>query len=454
MCLAFCINFPYPPPGAFADWPEGSQVRDVSVPGATPDAPYFLISYPHTEHYGRGPEREPDNWVIKFYTDLCRNVEELTAVPPGTRVGVLDRAWWVEDDWRAGLPEALASCRVLVPLYSPRYFQSDACGKEWQAFAVRPVSRRGAARQAPAIVPVMWSPMTPGSIHRSASAVPVEFGGVDSYVRYGLYGIMKLGSYRADYDDVVREVAQRVVAAARQAPAGPWPVADFDGLLNPFALEASPESGLARLFITVVAPHRGDLPPGRSGQYYGAAARDWAPYRPALQQSIAEYTANYARSLGYQPYISGLREREADLVVDRLVAHPELLVIDPWAVTRPECQRLLARCNLADKPWVQIVIPWNPADRETAAAERQLRLALGSALRHKLARGRVTSAIAVLGVPSIGDFEAVLPLLIPAAGNRYLGHAPAFPPEGPPLEKPTLDGYTPDPPNPLERTGA
>jgi FxsC-like protein len=429
-------------------------VREVTVPGAAPGAPYFLISYSHTERYGQGLEREPDAWVIKFYTDLCRNVEELAAVPPGTRVGVLDRAWWVEHDWRAGLPEALASCRVLVPLYSPRYFQSDACGKEWQTFAVRPAGLPGQARQAPAIVPVMWSPMTAGSVPWAARSVPIEFGGVDSYARHGLYGMMKLATHRDDYDEVVRQVAQRVVAAARRSAAGPWPVADFDALPNPFAVAAVPESGVARLFITVVAPRQSELPAGRDEQYYGSAAWDWAPYRPTSQQPVAEYTANFARSLGYQPFVSDLREREGDLLADGLVAHPELLIIDPWAVARPACQRLLARCNLADKPWVQVVLPWNPADRGTAQAERRLRRGLASALRHKLERGRVTSALAVDGVPSMGDFGTLLPLLIPAAGNRYLGHASAFPPDGSPVEKPTLHGFTPEPPNYLERTGA
>src|ERR1700722_14516649 len=129
-------------------------------------APYFLMSYPHTEHNGdNGSGRAPDYWVMKFYRDLCRNVEELAAVAPGTRVGVLDRDLWVEDDWIAGLPAALASCRVLVPLYSQRYFESETCGKEWQAFADRPASQRGQAAEAPAIVPVMWMPMPSNLLH-------------------------------------------------------------------------------------------------------------------------------------------------------------------------------------------------------------------------------------------------------------------------------------------------
>lgn len=427
----------------------------MPVPGVASDAPYFLISYSHAPGNGVGSQRAPETWVMTFYADLCRAVEELAAVPPGTRVGILGRAVWFADDWRAGLPEALGSCRVLVPLYSPRYFQSAACGKEWQAFALRTASPPAQAGQAPAIVPVMWDFMTPGSLPGVVRAVPVEFGGIDSYARLGLEGIMKLASRHDDYDAVVRQVARRVVAAAARSGAGPWPVASFDALPDPFAQEAVSDFGVARLFITVVAPRRGDLPSERREQlYYGPTARDWGPYRPTMEQSVAEYTARFAHSLGYQPYVGDLRERQRDLLTDGLVAHPELLIIDPGALVDPACQRLLARCDLADKPWVQVVIPWNRADRETAQAEGQLRLALAAALRRKLEPGRVISACAVAGVPGIDEFGLLLPLLIPAAGKRYLGHARAFPPDGPPLEKPTLHGFAPDPSNSREFTGA
>jgi FxsC-like protein len=404
-----------------------------------------MISYPHTERNGLGSERDPDEWVRRFYEDLCRNVEELAAVPPGTPVGVLDRERWVEDDWREGLPEALALCRVLVPLYSHRYFESDACCKEWSSFAGRAVGQGAQMTQTPAIVPVMWMPMAPGSIHQAARTVPIEYGGLDSCAEFGLAAIMKLARYREDYNTVVREVAQRVIATARRFPAGRWPVADFDSLPNPFAPAAAPHPGAARLLITVVAPHLGDLPAGRGGKYYGMAAWDWAPYRPASDTPIAEYTANFARSLGCRPYVSDLQERADNLLIEGPAAHPELLIIDPWAVTRSECRRLLARFNLADKPWIRVVIPWNPADEQTAAAEKRLRVDLDSSLAPKLKRGRVTAKMAVEGVPSIGDFGAVLPLLILEAGNCYLGNAQAFPPDGSVEQKPTFDGFIPGP---------
>ena len=64
----------------------------------------------------------------------------------------------------------------------------------------------------------------------------------------------------------------------------------------------------------------------------------------------------------------------------------------------------------------------------------------------------IVAGVAVGGVPSIAEFGKVLPSLIPAVGNRYLGHAAAYPPDGSVVEKPSLHGFMPT--NSLERAGA
>jgi FxsC-like protein len=429
-------------------------VREAPVPDAVRATPYFLISYPHTPRHGRGSERDPDTWVIKFYKDLCRGVEDLAQAPPGATVGVLDRDLWVGDDWLTRLPEALATCRVLVPLYSPRYFQSLHCGKEWSAFTDWPVSLGIGVRQAPAIVPVNWIPVDLNSVDSATvRSIPVEYAGIDSYATRGVDGIIKLARYQADYHEVVRQLARLIVTAARRSPAYPRRVVDYARLPSAFDPGVDPMPADPRLRVTVVVPPRNHLPVGRSGLHYGTAALDWTPYRPASAEPIAQYTADFARSLGYRPHLGDLQARQAGLLDSGPPTDPEVLIIDPWALTSLECRHLLAQFNLQEKPWVQVVVPWNPADIESVAAEDRLRLALDSALRRKLERGRVTSAIAVEGVPSLDDFTAVLPWLILAAVKHYLGHARAFPPSGPVAQKPSLNGVTFDPPDLLERTG-
>ena len=234
--------------------PEGGCVRGAAVPIEIRDTPYFLISYPHTPRNGEGSERDPDLLVSKFCDDLSRCVEELTWRPERTHVGILDRAVWFGDDWETGLPEALCTCRVLVPLYSPRYFQSIHCGKEWSAFADQPSIPGTTARQAPPIVPAIWEPVDLKSVDSAAvRAVPVEYFGLESYEAHGIEGIINLAAYRADYTAVVRELARRIVAAAQGLPASPRRVIDYATLPSAFDPEADLRSADPRLRVTVVA---------------------------------------------------------------------------------------------------------------------------------------------------------------------------------------------------------
>jgi FxsC-like protein len=430
-------------------------VPGASGSGSIADTPYFLTSYSHAQHNGHRNERDPDTWVIQFHQDLCREVEELTSPPPGTLIGVLDRDLWVGDDWYTGLPEALASCRVLVPLYCPRYFQSIHCGKEWSAFADQPPDGSPGARQPPPIVPVSWEPVSLDTVNSTAvRAVPVDYGGLTSYQTDGLAAIIKHAARHAEYAEVVRRLARQVAATARGLQASPRRAIDYARLPSAFDPEAAQSPADPRLRVTVVAPRRHDLPPQRTAQcYYGASALDWAPYSPDSEELVALHTASFARSLGFHAQVSELPARESDLLGSGPPSDPEILLVDPWAVTLPACQRLLARANLADKPWIQVVIPWNPIDGESAVAEDRLRRALHRALPGKLELTRATSAEAALGVPSLGQLDALLPWMILAAVKHYLGRARAFPPAGRVIEKPLLHGFTLVPPNPLEHTG-
>jgi hypothetical protein len=112
-------------------------VREELVPDATRDAPYFFLSYAHSQRNGSGNPPELDIWVKKLFGDLCNQINSLTILPRGWTAGFMDRDLLPGHDWPEGLARSLASCRVFVPLYSRRYFESEHCGKEWSAFAQR-----------------------------------------------------------------------------------------------------------------------------------------------------------------------------------------------------------------------------------------------------------------------------------------------------------------------------
>src|SRR5208282_3249203 len=97
--------------------------------GMASEMPYFFLSYARTPKHDPNDRSDPDQWIYKLYSDLCRDILFLTSVGPRS-AGFMDRETHVGSLWPDTLAQALASCRVFVPLYSPRYFQSEACGQE------------------------------------------------------------------------------------------------------------------------------------------------------------------------------------------------------------------------------------------------------------------------------------------------------------------------------------
>jgi hypothetical protein len=94
-------------------------------------APYFFLSYAHNALSDARDEGESDYWVGELFRDLCRAVEQRAGLSKGAGPGFMDRDRRVGNDWPHGVVQALATCRVFMPLYSDRYFADECCGKEW-----------------------------------------------------------------------------------------------------------------------------------------------------------------------------------------------------------------------------------------------------------------------------------------------------------------------------------
>jgi FxsC-like protein len=427
-------------------------VHSDYVPAATP--PYFFLSYAHTPRLNSGDPTDPDLWVADLFRDLCQHVMQITDLPKGANPGFMDRDLRPGDDWPMTLVQALATCRVFVPLYSPRYFTSAQCGKEWFYFTRRALNHATrVAGPVEAIIPAIWSPVGLHLLPEVARSIQLDYGGHDPYSQYGFWGIMKLSRYRNDYEEAVFKLADRIVTVAQRSPVREGLVADYDSLESAFGgEEARTMPGDQRLRITIVAPQQSALPEGRDGDCYGPTARDWNPYAPDAVRPIADHAAALARGLGYRVDLGDLYQHEADLLSGGPPSGPQVLIIDPWATMLPRCQHLLQRLDALEAPWVQVVIPWNRRDGESPEAEGKLRVALDASMRRKITEVRSTSAIAVHGVPTLDEFSQELPKLILTAVKQYLKHARAFPPAGPPVERPRLSGFLADPATPVERS--
>jgi FxsC-like protein len=384
--------------------------------------PVFFLSYAHSPRGGEGSQ-DPDLWVAQLYDALCDHVRQLTDLPPGVRPGFMDRELRQGQEWPWRLSRALAACHVFVPLYSKRYFSSEHCGQEWFAFHRRALNHAAVnrAERVETIVPALWLPLRVGGFPEATRSVqfrPRDFGPL--YAEHGFYGIMKVNRWRDAYDEAVYLLARRIVDAADAAPMQPEQPAQYELLPAAFGGDGWAGPDDRPLHVTVVAPALDELPAGRDPSYYGRAARDWNPYAPGSVRPLADHAADLAGSLSYTPEVSDLYLRATELLGDEPPSGPEVLLIDPWAVTQLECREILRRLDPLDKPWVKVVVVWNRRDPQLQAEGDKVRSALAAALPRTLREGRATSALAVRGVPSLADFGTVLPTVIAAASRQYL----------------------------------
>jgi FxsC-like protein len=425
---------------------------------AVSTAPYFFLSYAHTPRLDASDSTDPDLWKELLFKDLCRHIVEVTSLR-GANPGFMDKDLQPGEVWPESLIQALATCRVFVPLYSRRYFTSASCGREWFYFNRRTLNHVARVKgPVEAIIPAVWSPVDLGSLPDVAKSIQVDYFGIEPYAQHGFWGIMKLSRYRDAYEEAVFKLAERIKTVAERLPVGEGPTADYDydydSLESSFGGEEDRAmSGDQRLRITVAAPHRGALPEGRDSRCYGPGARDWNPYRPDSRRPIADHAAGLARGLGYRVDIGDLDQHEADLLSGDPPSGPQVLIIDPWALMLPRVQQLLKRIDALDAPWVQVVVPWSNREAVSPDAEARLRTALDVTLGRKLAEVRATSVIAGHGIPTLDDFSLVLPKLILAVVKQYLRHAQAYPPAGPAVERPPrLGGLVTDLSTPPERS--
>ncbi len=415
----------------------------------SPDtAPYFFLSYAHTPRQ-EGYPGDPDIWVANLFQDLCSHIMQLTNLPPGAMPGFMDRELRTGSDWPSRLAQALATCRVFVPLYSGRYFESEHCGKEWFAFSRRALNHAAGGGPAEAIVPALWVPVLPSLLPQAAKSIQFDHSQLgDRYSTHGFYGIIKLSRYRSEYEEAVYELARRIVQVAESTRVKPESPAEYSSLESAFGSPDQSRSGERRMRITVVAPDIQDLPAGRGDSHYGRTARNWNPYSPESVRSLADHAADLVRNLGYLPEVGDLEEHLGALLGSEETCGPGVLLVDVWATMQAECQERLRQIDARGTPWIQLVVPWNRRDAEVLESELKLRQSLDLALGGKLEAGRVDCRIAVTGVPSLEEFSMILPTVVRVAARHYLGHAQAYPPAGPVIERPRLIGPVADPPNP------
>jgi len=419
------------------------------------DRPYFFLSYARTPKRDPTDRDDPDRWVYKLYKDLCAEILQMTDARP-EEAGFMDRENQIGALWSPELTSALARCRVFVPLYSRRYFESDNCGREWFAFARREITHRARGRQmVDAIVPALWTKLQRDQLPYVAQSVQFDhkFLG-ERYCTEGFYGIMKLHNYRTDYQRAVHRLAERIIAIgdesvpfAEEAVSYPSTRSDFDSLLSAFGPASARRTADGGLQIAVLAHDTSTLPPGRTPEYYGATPHTWSPYQPDYPQPLAEYAQELAeKCLDCKPLVGAFDDDVTNWSSAEHPVPPSLCLVDPWVSLSAKHQEQLSRLDQVEEPWVSVLVPWNSQDSETHEARADLRATLEQHLGRKLTSVPHRCRMAASGIPTLQDFGQILPEMTMIMLKRFRREATAHPPAGPVIERPRLRRADPNDP--------
>ncbi|MFM9448708.1 TIR-like protein FxsC [Streptomyces acidiscabies] len=213
------------------------------APGQSSAQPYFFLSYAPVPR-SASDAGEPDLWVHRLFRDLSSHILNMTAVRADS-AGFMDRSLTAGRIWNDELAYALGTCRVFVPLLSPRYVTSEWCGREWWAFAQRTATARH-KQYAPAlpIVPILWTPVEERTLPRVVSEVQhLSHEQPERYRHFGMYGLMKLGTFRSDYNKVVLQIARHIIERAENTYLDPGVHTDFTSLPSAFGSPGSHRAG-------------------------------------------------------------------------------------------------------------------------------------------------------------------------------------------------------------------
>ncbi|WP_051966752.1 FxSxx-COOH system tetratricopeptide repeat protein [Kitasatospora mediocidica] len=172
--------------------------------------PYFFLSYARADDVG--PE------IGAFYqdlrTELARRDPQAAAQPSFRDVERIR----LGADWERVLAGAIAGCRSMVALYSPSYFASVFCGREWTAFRSRVTAFGEETGWDPqALVPVLWEPI-PAELPAPVAELQYSEPAMgERYAALGLRALIREDPHGEDYRRVIDVLAGRVRLAASRA---------------------------------------------------------------------------------------------------------------------------------------------------------------------------------------------------------------------------------------------
>lgn len=370
---------------------------------------WFFMSYA-----GRDAVISPDNndagdpYLEIFFKDLAKEVAAKAGLDKGLEppdIGFLAPASIPTGGyWDPALIEALQTSRTFICVYSPSYFNSLSCGKEFQFFLDRLNAHAGpGAVPPPLILPLLWEhPDTLPKV-RPPALDAIQFKDDDLGAAYAKNGLSYLirRSDKDEYDKFVQRFALHLTGVAEQHKdvpelASPPSFEDAKAAF-PVSLEEKQKQQASQASPGDVGPRvaRFIFVAGQRSEYACVRqkvdcydpkdAREWKPYIPATDEPVG-LTAQRAaldEKLHYEPAHAGpnlLRQLDEAERANIIV----ILIVDPWSVQVETYRRLMSDYDRRLFVNCGVLIPWNEQDDETRSGAVKLRDALAEVFSRNL----------------------------------------------------------------------
>lgn len=353
---------------------------------------WFFLSYARPGPYH-------DGLIQQFYEKLSHAVIAKAGLNPDLtpeEVGYWDQSSnRTGDEWRQRMHTALQTTRVLIAVYSQRFFTSECCGKELQGFTMRLEAQAKLSGDPPRgrILPVLWDPFrVPNPLPHGLQNIQFKDKALgDVYAQKGLSRLADLSEHEDDYRKFLDEFAERVVVAADSGElTSQYKLPPLDDIPNVFAPTGKKtkedrkgigESGPGVACFAFVAGVRTEMSGIRNDVApYGSDdfRRDWRPYLGAITNSVGQICQRIAseESLFYENLEPGKdlvtfvrdAERRQNIVV---------FVVDPWSARIETYRQVLSEYDQALFSNTGVLVAWNYKDAETSRDRDKLHEIVG-----------------------------------------------------------------------------
>ncbi|MFI6449047.1 TIR-like protein FxsC [Kitasatospora sp. NPDC050543] len=394
--------------------------------------PYFFFSYARQDYVSE------DKFVDRFFRDLQNELGRIEPAAPSEERSYRDiERLRIGDNWDQQLARMLATCRTMVALYSPAYFASLYCGKEWTAFHGRVRRHEELTGEAvPALIPVLWESQL-GPLPSEVQKIQyVQQGMGEEYPRTGLRDMLRNNPRGPDYPRVVQAVAERIRAAAahRLTELPEFELGAVRGYFPPPAavVQPSASAGMVRLFVAAGRSVDGDAaraaggapggaPGGRSGGgWYGTQPWHWAPYHPPTQPSLVVRAQQVITAAGHTTTLDEIGEGLGGSL-DRARENNQVsvLLVDPWVADAEPYRQALREYDDQNHPVTGVLVPSGTGDPAAGPEREALWAGVRGVFRRNWLRRSDPEQLFRVRVPR-ESFDDQLTIMVTVAQNKLM----------------------------------